>query len=249
MKGNSKIAAGTLVSAVASMSLMGAVYIVPNDIDSYKTKTDQSFYDMYQNRDSVIATGANEKLTALTDNIDTSNRIASGSTLNRVGQTNVAGVPVKGGTKGSFVLNGKRYTVTIDKDGDPRLTGYLADGKGHIALKGTNAIKARNEVVVSAGKYDMIKSRVVDEVYFDLPTGTLTTSAVKQQRSYKQGKYGWIPTNQWHAVNIININKKQLGIDELLSNKEIESRSFIAYGDAVIRDDRDRSSNNGKYDS
>jgi len=247
MKSN-KIATGVLVSAVTSMTLAGAVYIVPNDIDSYKTKTDQSFYDMYQNKNSVIANGANSQLTTLTDNVDTSNRIASGSTLNRVGQTNVAGVPVKGGTKGSFTLNGKTYNISIEKDGDPSLTGYLADGKGHISLKGNNAINARGYGIASAGKYSMVKSRVVDEVYFDLPTGTLTTTASRQERSYVlQGKYGWAPTNNWHTTSIININKKQLGIDELLTNKEIKSRSFVAYADSA--QSTVPSNNDGKYDS
>ena len=244
MTKKTKVVTGILVSAVTSSMLSGAVYIVPSDIDQYKQKTDQSFYDMYQNHDSVIANGVNGQMKAFTDAIDTSSKIATGATVNRVGQTNVAGVPVKGGTKGSFTFNGHKYTINIAKNGEPSLSGYLADGKGHIAMKGTHAISPRGTYVASSGKYDMVKQRYADEVFFDLPTGTLTKTTVAQQRSWhNNGKYGWQPVNNWHTTNLVNIDKQQLGLAQLLTNNDITGRSFTAYPKSQS------SGNNGKYDS
>ncbi len=242
MTNKTKVVTGILVGAVTSSVLSGAVYIVPADIDQYKQKTDQSFYDMYQNPDSVIANGVNANMKRFTNNVDTSSKIASGATINRVGQTNVAGVPVKGGTKGSFVLEGHRYTINIAKNGKPSLSGYLADGKGHIVMKGTNATAQRGTHWTVNGKYAEVAQRNADEIFFDLPTGTLTKTTVLQQRTWhRNGKYGWAPSNNWHAINTLNVDRRQLGLAQLLTNNDISGRT------CVVHNKVEHSSVNGKY--
>jgi hypothetical protein len=218
---------GIVLSAVATAMLSGAVYIVPADIDGYKAKSDQTFYDMYQNDESVIANGVSGQMQTITSNVDTSSKMATGDTINRVGQTNIAGTPVKGGTSGSFTLAGKTYKVDIDKDGTPSLTGYLADGNGHILYKGKDAVDARSNNCASSGKYGCtVRTRVASEIYFDLPTGTLSTNTVSQKRNYSCGKYGCNPANNWYTTNTTHVDKKQLGLAELLSNNDISQRNI-----------------------
>ena len=232
---------GILLSAIVTSALSGAVYIVPADIDQYKQKTDQSFYDMYQNGDSVIANGASSQLKTYTNSFDTSSKIATGATINRVGQTNVAGVPVKGGTKGSFVLSGHRYNISIAKNGEPSLTGYLADGKGHIVIKGAQAVNPRGTHTVSSGKYSRVDERYADEVFFDLPTGTLTKTTVSQQANFKNdGKYGWVAQGGWNTTGMTHISRTQIGIANLLKSNDITGRTFKAYPKV-------KTAENGKY--
>jgi len=234
----------TLSIAIAS-TLSASVYIVPADIDGYKTKTDQEFYDMYQNQDSVIANGANGQLKTLVRNVDTSNKIATGNTLSTAAQTSVAGVAVRADTRGSFTLNGHRYEITTARNGNPILTGFLADGKGHIKYTGANVTNVRSQSCSVGGKYGCSQlTRAADETYFDLPTGTLATNTVTQKRDYACGKYGCFPVNQWYTSNLINIDKRQVGIAQLLNSRDISTRALVVHGGSTIHGDN---GNNGKF--
>ena len=247
LKTKNKAIASIVLSSVASMSLMGAVYVVPSDIDNYKAKTDQSFYDMYQNNDSVIANGVNSAIKGQLGNMDTSGKLATGSTINRVGQASVAGSPVKGGTTGGFTLYEKRYNVTIDKQGNTTLSGYGADGKARVMIKDDKALSPRGKHCTATGKYGCSTyARTANEVYFDLPTGTLSTSIVSQTRNYACGKYGCNPTNNWHTTNVVKLDRQKVDILDILNNKEIQTRSYKI---TPMQNTVAQSSGNGKYDS
>lgn len=248
-----KIVTSIVLSSVASMSLMGAVYVVPSDIDNYKAKTDQSFYDMYQNNDSVIANGVDDELKNKLSNIDTSGRVATGSTINRVGQASVAGSPIKGGTVGGFRLNGRKYDVTIDKKGNTTLSGYGADGKSRIIITGKQAVNPRGLRCKVEGKFGCnVFERTADEIYFDLPTGTLSTNTVQQASSATyatyNGKYVSRPTGNWHTINIVKIDKKKLDILDILNNKETTTRTYTLVGNEYSGSNSN-SNSNGKYNS
>ena len=242
---NNKMIASIVLSSVASMSLMGAVYVVPSDIDNYKAKTDQSFYDMYQNSDSVIANGVNSNIKGQLGNMDTSGKLATGATINRVGQASVAGSPVKGGTTGGFTLYDKKYNVAVDKQGNTTLSGYGADGKSRVMIKDAQALNAREARCTASGKYGCSTySRTADEVYFDLPTGTLSTSVVSQARNYACGKYGCSPTNNWHTSNVVKLDRQKINVLDILNEKEIQTRTYkITPMQSVAQ-----GSSNGKYD-
>jgi len=246
LKTKNKVITSIVLSSVASVSLMGAVYVVPSDIDNYKAKTDQSFYDMYQNSDSVIANGVNSAIKGQLGNMDTSGKLVTGATINRVGQASVAGSPVKGGTTGGFTLYGHKYNVMVNKKGDLKLTGYGADGKSRITLQGTKAQNPRGTYLQSNGKYGTTYARTADEIYFDLPTGTLTSTTVSQTRNYVCGKYGCVPTSNWSTTGIQKINKRRIAILDILNNKEIQTRSYEI---TPMQNTVAQNSGNGKYDS
>lgn len=239
---NNKITGGILISMSAS-ALLASVYIVPANISKYEHQTDQTFYDMYQNPKSVIANGANKEMQKLTSNISTGARYASGSTLNRAAQTFVAGVPVKGGTHGHFTLEGHEYTINVSKNGTPSLTGYLATGNGQIVMKGTNAINVGASHVTNSGKWGATKQRSAQEIYFDMTTGTLTTTTITEQRDYSNGKYGLKAIDQWHGTSISNISKKQIGLAQMLNGTNITSKRTISIGNNFV----DSYNDNGKY--
>lgn len=224
---NNKVITSIILSSVASMSLMGTVYVVPADIDNYKAKTDQTFYDMYQNSNSVIANGVDPQLRSQLQNMDTSDKLATGSTINRVGQASVAGSPVKGGTTGGFTLLGHHYNVAVNKQGDTTLNGYCADGKSRIIIKGGNALNPSGTRCIASGKYGCSSyARTAEDAYFDLPTGTLSTSVVNQSRDYSCGKYGCHPTNNWHTTNVVRLDRQKVNILDILNNREIQTRSY-----------------------
>jgi hypothetical protein len=213
---------------------------------------------MYQNQESVIATGASTQLREITNNVDTSAKIAEGDTVNVIGQTTIAGTPVKGGVEGTFVLQGHTYNVAISKQGKPTLTGYLADGYGHISMKGSKAVNPRGQYLSNDGKYDKTYSRTADEIYFDLPSGTLSINTALQNRDYTCGKYGCSPKNDWHTTNIVRIGKEQLGIEDLLNNKDISTRYIKSSGKTYTPNDKVavneveynlNTNNSGKYDT
>ncbi len=244
MKSN-KITAGILISISAS-ALLASVYIVPANISKYESQTDQTFYDMYQNPNSVIANGANKEMQKLTSNISTGARYASGATLNRAAQTFVAGVPVKGGTHGHFVLEGHTYTVNVAKNGTPSLTGYLSNGKGQIVMKGSNVVDASGAHTTSSGKWGKTQQRSAEQIYFDLSTGTLTTTAITQQKDYRNnGKYGMRATDNWHEVGINNITRKQIGLAKMLNGSNITSKRIVTPGPNFINNPS--YNQNGKY--
>jgi len=246
LKTKNKVIASIVLSSVASMSLMGAVYVVPSDIDNYKAKTDQSFYDMYQNSDSVIANGVNSAIKGQLGNMDTSGKLVTGATINRVGQASIAGSPVKGGTTGVFKLYGKQYNVTVDKQGNTTLSGYGADGKSRIMIKNAQALNPSGVHCSASGKYGCTAyARTANEVYFDLATGTLSTTAVNQSSSASCGKYGCHPVNNWHTTNVVKLDRQRVNVLDILNNKEIQARTYKITPMQNVA----QSSGNGKYDS
>jgi len=113
-----KLSVIALLAGVANAT----IYVSPPDIDAYKKKTDQTFYDMYQNKNSVIAQGANSKLKGYVNNIKTSNRMFEGDTLMAVSQGYIQGTSIKPGTSGVVRVFGYRFKIGVDNTGSIKVT-------------------------------------------------------------------------------------------------------------------------------
>ena len=218
------------VLLASSVSLSASVYIVPSDIDSFKQKTDQAFFDIYQNDESVIANGINDNLKAYTDSVDTNLKFAEGHTIGKAAQANIGGISLRGGTEGSFVLHGNTYQITVSKEGNPSITGVGARNND-ITLNGLNP---RGHSVVSVGKYSIIEQRYVDNVYFDLASATLTTTTNTERRVVNTGKYNR-SVGAWGNHNLVNISKSKIGVSDLLSNRDITERRLYSVAPDTAR--------------
>lgn len=118
--------------AIAGAAL-GEIYIVDPSIDQYKQKTDQVFYDTYQNTQSVIAKGIrrnNPSEAPVFSSVSTDQRLVSGSRLPKLPLlTNYNSV------FGTEVLGGKQRRVcwvTAPGMMGPVYYGYEIDDKGDV---------------------------------------------------------------------------------------------------------------------
>ena len=250
MKKMVKIAVGT---GVVASPLLATVYVAPADIDAYKQKTDQSFYDLYQNPNSAIAQGINPALKNYVNNIKTNNKIAVGDTINKVVIGVVQGDVIKRSTETSVYLPGLgTYLLSVDSTGKVSINGkYATNGKG-IIREGKDAIPLSSPVCtkqtthyfgeyISAVSCDSYR-RIAKEINFNIITGELMQRIATQETPstciLHRGKYSayydcspqqdkWSDTQiQREKDSIINISDLLQGKQEAIAEIRNQIRSF-----------------------
>ncbi len=212
----------TLVGgAVAGMAGMGTAlagtYIVPTDIDQYKQKTDQTYYDLYKNPNSTHGKlkkklSGNREVQKL-QSIGTPNVISTNNPLvKKSADATAGGVTVADGTAVRVNIAGKRFTIKYTSDGI-QIYGNSRYIKGkNIVIEGDDAIPQGGTRCVSGGKYGCeLRERTVAEIYFNPVSGLVTQNIEKQRKSYKCGKYGCSPTSGWRDVALVK--SSQYSID------------------------------------
>jgi len=114
------ILGGTLIGLVGTAKKAEAVvYIGDPSLDVYKQKTDQTFYDVYQNPESALGGQVQsvEEAADFFNSIPTSNRIAEGNYLNRVRQGTVEGGQLPEGSWAWITVFGKKYKIVATSNG------------------------------------------------------------------------------------------------------------------------------------
>ena len=230
-----KIATG--IGLVAT-PLLSAVYIAPADIDSYKQKTDQSFYDLYQNQDSAVAKGINPALKNYVNNIKTDNKLIIGDTICKPVVGFLQGEGIKAGTKTSvYIPDLGTYLLSVDETGKVTIDGiYVSKGKV-VIREGKDAIALSSPVCAKStthqiGRFtpkscDMYR-RLAKEINFDVVTGKLIQRIVEQQTpstcTLHTGKYSAYyncsPQNKWSDTEVKAENVSVINIADLLKNKQ-----------------------------
>ena len=246
MKKAVKIAIG---AGMAVSPLLSAVYIAPADIDAYKRKTDQSFYDLYQNPNSAIAKGINPALRNYVNNIKTNNKIATGDTICKPVVGFLQGQGIKAGTKTSiYIPHLGTYLLSVDDTGKVTISGrYASKGKA-VIREGENAIALSSPVCAKStthqiGKFKVTSCsayrRIAKEIDFNVITGQLIQKVVEQQTpstcTLHTGKYSAYyscsPQNKWGDTQIKSENTSIINIFDLLAEKQeaiAEIRNQIA---------------------
>jgi hypothetical protein len=236
------------ILATSACSLMGAVYIAPPDIDSYKQKTDQNFYDMYQNPDSAIAKGANPILKKFTNNISTKNKMAYGSTITKTVQGAVQGTMIKAGTQTVYNIPGLgKYVFTVDPMGNVKIYGaYTTPNHTAVIREGINAqpvggVWCSRSTSVSFGKGSATKCltyrRNAIEKNFDLITGKYIQRVVTQQTNaigscYSTGKdsgrCNMRPNYRgFRTVAVNNILTQSISVADILKHNQLYALKAI----------------------
>jgi len=108
---------GGIVGIVGSANAV--VYIGDPSIDTYKQKTDQTFYDMYQNKESALGgqVQGNPQAKEFFNSIPTGNHIAEGKYLDRVKQGTLSGGQVPAGTQVWIKVFGRDYRLVATENG------------------------------------------------------------------------------------------------------------------------------------
>ena len=238
------IIAGAVIT-VATMPLSATIYIAPPDIDQYKQKTDQSFYDLYQNKNSVIAEGKNKQLDSYVNNIQTNNKLFTGNTLVQVAQANLQGKNFKANISGMIRVFGKNFKINIDELGNVHLIpNNSADkkyiqGNSIVSMTGPNAIPLSSAKCIHHKKVNYGKStytvcdtysRTADEATFDVVTGKETENIVTQTTNGQYyftspGKSTYVhyspQNNHWQTTETKVIKTNFVNIDNALKNNKI----------------------------
>lgn len=237
---NAVTKAGLLATGACSVA-MGAVYIAPPDIDSYKQKTDQSFYDMYQNQDSAIAKGANPTLQNYTNNVSTGNKVAIGNTITKTVQGTLQGSMVKTGTSTTYNIPGLgRYQFVIDNMGNVKLyganvtqdhtavikEGAKADGIGRVWCSRTQSVSFGKSSATKCVNY----KRNAIEKDFDLITGKYVQREVTQETNgishcYSTGKdSGYCRShpnyNGFNSIATSKVFTQSVNVSDILKNNQ-----------------------------
>jgi len=220
-----------IATSMVATSLFGSIYIVPADIDNYKRKTDQSFYDIYQNQDSAIKINPNMK--TFTDNISTSQRIFEGETIRTVSQGSVSGTAIPAGVTAKVKIRGIPYVLGTDSKGGVFINGAYSDGK-QVRRRGKDAINKGNAPCGANSKYGCSRrQRYAEELYFDAPSSLITVASVMQSRNYSCSKYGCNPTSNWYTSALRNINKESVDLKKVLLNNATNSKIKIGNARAL----------------
>lgn len=210
-----------ILSASIISSANALIYIVSPDIDNYKRKSDQVFYDTYQNPNSAIKT--NDELKIYTDAIPTTQRLFEGDTIRKVSQGVVLGDRVPAGATAQVTIMGLPYTIGADIEGNVFVNGQFSDGK-QIKRKGDNAFVSTPASCISNSKYGCIKySRGAQEGYLDISSGLSVIASVSQTRNFSCSKYGCNPTSPWATSNLNSIDRKNLKWHEILKENVPDS--------------------------
>ncbi len=214
----------TLVGgAVAGMAgvgtAMAGTYIVPTDIDQYKQKTDQVFFDTYKNPNSTHGklkkklwnNSEVRKLQAIgTPNVITANN----PLVKKSADASAGGISVADGTRIELNINNSKYSITYTSDG-VRIQKVYGKGvaRGNIiAFEGDSAIQKGKTRCVSRGKYGCtLRERTAVETYVNVISGEITQNVVKQRRNYNCSKYGCSATSNWYDVALVK--STQTGLD------------------------------------
>ncbi len=222
-----KLGATALVaSAVMVGSAQSAVYIAPSDIDQYKQKTDQTFFDMYQNRNSAIGKSVNPNAKLFFASIGTGQRMAEGYTVPVIKQPVSQGRTFLEGTQLRVTFAGKPLTIIYTSD------GVRLKGTG-IQVKGSSAIVQQKgkSYITSRGKYGATGMKaLMTEYVFDTSTGVVSRLDYWQFYSRNCGKWGcsaWVPRNR----AIQNYDKKIIDLIALAKGRTTQDvvSSLTAY--------------------
>ncbi|MBX6424119.1 hypothetical protein [Thermosulfurimonas sp. F29] len=214
------LATAALTALGPAVQGLAGVYIVPPDIDQYKQKTDQAFYDLYQNPNSAVAKGARRidaptdpggtTLRNVVDAMPTDQRLLDGYTIPDVVQTTLDSAQAPAiGQSWTFRIGNYSYRVWVDQVGRVHISGPGARND-IVQLTGNLAIPASRSRCVASSKYGCVRfSRVASEVYYNPSTGVFTIALGDQTGTRSCSKYGCSPI-RWQAVSNVRrvINDK-----------------------------------------
>ena len=209
---------GGIVGIVGSANAV--VYIGDPSIDTYKQKTDQTFYDMYQNPESALGgqVQSNPQAKEFFNSIPTGNHIAEGKYLDRVKQGTLSGGQVPSGAQVWIRIFGRDYRLIATENGV-----QLYDKWGHLVRSVENWQIDNSRWQYIAHSYPCGKSTCIDYTerrttaikgIFIPSTGNLYEYVmnIRETRPFRR-PWAWSPPQ---PLEVIDVKQKRINLADAI---------------------------------
>lgn len=212
--GKKKIALGTLMVGIGvAGTAQGAVYIAPPDIDQYKQKTDQSFYDLYQNPNAPLNVNPNAK--PYLDNFSTDQKPLQGYVLPSVKGATVQGAHLPPNTKAVINIAGMSFETVVSADGRVNLRSLGGTGKAVVRNGFAEVEQTLGTSCASSGKYGCTTQNVRKRsIYFNAVSGDYMVREYTTRQDRSCGKYG---CSGWGGERFVALNNIDKGTVDMVS--------------------------------
>lgn len=211
-----KIALGTLMIGIGiAGTAQGAVYIAPPDIDQYKQKTDQSFYDLYQNPNGPLK--VNPNATPYLNQFSTDQRPLKGYVLPSVRGGVVQGAHLPPNTKALVNIAGVTFEVRVGNDGQVSLRRVGGNGKAVIRNGFAEVEETLGTSCASSGKYGCTTQDLRKRtIYFNAVSGDYMVREYTTRQDRSCGKYGCSDWGAERFVALTNVDKGTIDMATVL---------------------------------
>jgi len=199
-------------------------YIVPPDIDLYKAKTDQAFYDLYQNPKSVLSKSV---MGVDFGAIATPSKLSNSTNILKVKQANTQGMSIMEGTSVDISVGNIRVRLYANKKGELELVPLSGEQvTGDWVVKTTYG----KSWCASSSKYGCTtEKRLGNKELLNAVTGEYRVYSFEETRSRSCSKYGCSSFGNWKfAGNVKLVKHAVLDLKGIVKNGR---GSFSALGD------------------
>jgi len=192
--------AGVLVGFSSSFA---DTYIVPPDIDLYKAKTDQTFFDLYQNPKSVLSKSV---LGANFGAIATPGKLTNSTTILKVKQANTQGMAVMEGTAVDVTAGNIHVRLLANREGELSVIPLSGERVvGDWVVKTTYG----SPWCSASSKYGCTtEKRIGNRELLNAVTGEYRAYAFEESRSRGCSKYGCGSFGNWQFAGNIRLVKQ-----------------------------------------
>lgn len=243
------IVGGTVAGLTSVGTAFAGTYIVPTDIDQYKQKTDQTYYDLYKNPNSTHGKLKNklrgDRNVNRLESIGTPNVITTNNPLvKKSADATAGGVTLADGTAVRVSIAGRTFTIKYTSDGI-RIYGNSRYIKGNnIVFEGNDAIPQGRVTCVNSGKYGCeLRERTATEIYFNPVSGLVTQNIERQRQHFNCGKYGCSATSGWQDVALVKSSQYSIDIAKVALKGNAQRTGLVS----VSPNTTDLSALQGKY--
>ncbi|GEM_PF-2192524 len=194
--------AGVLVGLSSSF---GETYIVPPDIDLYKAKTDQTFFDLYQNPKSVFSKSV---LGANFQAIATSGKLTNSTTILKVKQANTQGMAIMEGTSVDVTAGNIHVRLSANREGELSITPLSGEQVvGDWVIKTTYG----SPWCSASSKYGCTtEKRLGNRELLNAVTGEYRAYSFEETRSRSCSKYGCGSYGDWKFAGNVKLVKQAI---------------------------------------
>lgn len=234
-----KIALGVALAGIGvAGTAQGAVYIAPPDVDQYKQKTDQSFYDLYQNPNSPM--NVNPQAKRYLNNFSTDQKALEGYVLPSLRGAFIQGAHIPRG-EATVVIAGVPFYLRTGDNGEIFVQRRGGPFRAKRGLSGFAEVSKPlgKPKCVSGGKFGCTEKRLKQrDIYFNAVSGDylVRDSELRQTRSC--GKYGCSGWSIPSFVRLLDVKKGNVPIATAIKEGRYvvsEDREIRASG-RVLRD-------------
>lgn len=241
----------------------GAIYIAPPDIDQYKQKTDQAFYDLYQNQNSLFQ--INPKARPYLNTVPTDQRVLEGYVLPTVKGNVIQGSHLPPNARAILQIRDDAINKIVNVElrttesgilqvrlrGFPNPCGY-SNGPSRTSWCPQPFVEVKGVTIkrwcASGGKYGCTtERRLKKDYYFSATSGDYIERLYVVQASRGCGKYGCDRWGTERFVRLVDVQRRTVNLAKILKEGGIHRIEGIIAVPVVTEDDVTRGTHRRKH--